>query len=70
MLIRIPTALIWLSLWTKQWTTLMPERMWAEEVTGDLDLSLDLAIEQVDEPRYGFWEHGGDRRMKILRGDL
>lgn len=48
----------------------MPERMWAEEVTEDLDLSLDLAIEQVDEPRYGFWEHGGDRRMKILRGDL
>ena len=31
----------------------MPERMWAEEVIEDLDLSLDLAIEQVDEPRYG-----------------
>lgn len=48
----------------------MPGRMWTEEVAEDLDLPLDLAIEQVDEPRYGFWECGGDRWMKILRGDL
>lgn len=48
----------------------MPGRMWTEEVTEDQDLPLDLAIEQVDEPRYGCCECGDDRWMKILRGNL